>query len=152
MPEFRLTLGPSRRPSFNTRWFPLVSDVFADRAEVSVSAICDFNGPTGWHRVDVTLYTWQPPRMGIAGRWAGVDPQSTAAGLHVPGLTDPERRAGDHVELLCPVRLPVWECRWCQNVHDELATAARCAADCWGARTRAGDEAVQRWRVDNPVW
>jgi hypothetical protein len=147
VPEFRFTFAPSRRPSFNTRWFPLVSDVRADRAEVSAS---NFSPYHNWFCIDVVLYVWEPPKFGKPGRWAGVDPQSSASGLHIPGLTDPGRRACGHVELLCPARLPVWECRWCHVVHDELSAAARCAADGWAARCRANEEAVRRWYTANP--
>ncbi|WP_194925781.1 hypothetical protein [Catenulispora pinisilvae] len=142
-----MTFAPSRSPSFNTRWFPLVSDVFADRAEVSASNLNPYHD---WYSVSVVLYVWTSPRFGKPGRWAGVDPQSSAIGLRVPGLTDPEHRGRDHVELLCPARLPVWECRWCHVVHDELTVAARCAGDCWAARCRANEEAMRRWYAANP--
>jgi hypothetical protein len=61
-----------------------------------------------------------------------------------PGLADPGRWAPDHVEMLRPGRLSVWECRWCLNAHDELIGAARCAAACWDNRSRANHEATTR--------
>ena len=129
MADFRLTYTPSRRASLHDRWYPLLSDVAADRAVVAASSVY---GRPGLHHFDVVLYRFVPGSFGRRDGWAYA---GTAAGIHVEGRAAVnEARHGDHVALLCSSAAPVWECRWCEARYAGLPEAAGCAASCWDAK------------------
>ena len=126
---YRVVHRPSRRPSFNTQWFPLLEDVEADRAVVGATAC--FIHP-GQYSVTVVLQAWAQPRFGKPGYWAGA---ATAGGVAIRGVSCPDSRNRDHVDVWrCRAHPAAWLCRWCAEAHPSLPAAARCSANCWDAR------------------
>jgi hypothetical protein len=127
--DFRITFTPNRRAGFHDRWFPLLSDVAADRAVVAASTVF---GHPDLYRFDVVLFRLVPGTFGRSDAWATV---GTAAGVLVEGrAAATQARHGDHVTLLCSSAPPVWECRGCGRRYGDLPKAADCAALCWGAK------------------
>lgn len=148
MAEFRIAYRPNRRAGFHDRWHPLLNDIQADRAVVGAASVF---GQPGLHRFDAALYQRIKGTFGRPDSWtfAGI-----AASIRIDGAeADVEAHYGDHIALLHPPGVPVWECRWCQARHDSLQSAARCAARCWDAKRAAWAESERRYfEANHNAW